>query len=387
MSEPQVIATVSARHYEVPVTVPYVDSTFQLPLILVRLETEHGLTGHGIATGPGTAEAMTRFVVGRLESDLVGRDAWASERIWQDLHVKYNNWAGSGFWSSVQSAIDVAIWDIKGKALGLPIATLLGGYRSEVPVYVTFGTSEHTTDGLVAFAKELVAQGHRGLKMVVGGLRHPKPGSEGMRFDETSGFPALERDAQRVLAVREAIGPDVDLMIDGNCRFSFVDAAHLCRLVEEAGLAWFEEPIVGNDPRLLARLRTVTSIPIAAGQRFGHLWAHRQLIETGAVDVPQPNVVHGGGFTEGLRVAAVARAHNLPIATGGAWPHHNLHLQAAVANGTYVEFHWLAWMTGDALFDQLPRPSRAMVPVPQRPGLGFEPKADEELARYLVDHG
>lgn len=375
------VARVEAVPYSVPVQVPYAASTFHLPLVLVTVHGSDGASGSGIATGPGTAVAMSSYIEGPIAADLVGDDVMAPERTWQRLHAKYNNWLHGGFWSSVLSAVDIALWDLRGKYLGQPVARLLGGASTTAPVYVTFGISEHTVADLETFAKELVAQGHRRLKMTVGGIQHPSAGAEGISVD---GAPRVDVDAERVLAVRAAVGPDVELMIDANCRLSLTDATRLCRLLEDARLSWFEEPITGNDPRLLAQLRQGTDIPIAAGQRCGHSWAHRELIVGGAVDISQPNVVNGGGFTECVKVAALARAFNVPIANGGAWPHHNLHLHAGLANGGPVEYHWIAWKTGEALFDNPPSCADGVAQVPEAPGLGFDPKPREELAQYAV---
>lgn len=155
----------------------------------------------------------------------------------------------------------------------------------------------------------------------------------------------------------------------------------MCELVEPYRIAWFEEPVAGNDYRLLRQLRQHTTIPIAAGQQLSHLWAHRDLIINEAIDISQPNVCHAGGFTETVKVAAVAKAMNLPIANGGAWPYHNMHLHAGVPNGGRVEFHWLAWKACEILFDGTPVPANGWASIPDRPGLGFDPNPDA-MAEY-----
>lgn len=140
----------------------------------------------------------------------------------------------------------------------------------------------------------------------------------------------------------------------------------------------FEEPVYGNDARLLASLRRQTRIPIAAGQNEGHKWRHRELLVHEAVDILQPNVVWVGGYTEAVKVAAMAQSFNLPVANGGGWPHHNMHLIAGVANGWRVEFHLLMWLTGEMVFRNPPSPVQGMVTLPEQPGLGLEPN-DEVL--------
>lgn len=185
-------------------------------------------------------------------------------------------------------------------------------------------------------------------------------------------------DAARVRAVRDAVGDGVELMVDANYLFSFPNALDLCRRIEPYAIRWFEEPVYGNDARLLANLRRQTRIPISAGQNEGHKWRHRELLVHEAVDILQPNVVYVGGYTEALKVAAMAQSYNVPIANGGGWPHHNMHLIAGVANGWRVEFHVPMWVTGEMIFKETPKPVKGSVTLSEQPGLGLEPN-DEAL--------
>jgi L-rhamnonate dehydratase len=228
-----------------------------------------------------------------------------------------------------------------------------------VPAYVTFGLKDYSKEQLVEVAKQLVAQGVNRLKMVVAvDPENPKI------------------DAERVRAVREAAGDDVELMIDANYLFAFNRALELCKLVEPYRITWFEEPVYQNDAALLADLRRHTCIAIAAGQNEGHRFRHRELIANHAVDIAQPNVCSVGGYTEAVKVAALAQAYNLPIANGGGWPHHNMHLQAAMANGWRVEFHFVMWGVGDQIYKEPPAPVNGWVTLSEMPGLGLEPRSD-----------
>jgi L-alanine-DL-glutamate epimerase-like enolase superfamily enzyme len=188
-------------------------------------------------------------------------------------------------------------------------------------------------------------------------------------------------DAERVRAVREAVGEKIELMIDANYLFSFNRALELCKLVEPYHITWLEEPVYQNDAHLLADLRRHTSIPIAAGQNEGHRFRHRELIVNHAVDIVQPNVCSVGGYTEAVKVAAMAQAFNLPIANGGGWPHHNMHLHAAMSNGWRVEFHLDMWKVGEVKYKNPPAPERGWVTIPEKPGLGLEPRW-EALKEY-----
>ncbi len=327
--------------------------------MFVRVETDAGLTGYGL-TGPIQRSAVRALINAEMAPLLVGRDPLATERHWHDLFVRLNPRAQTGTWSSAMSAVDIALWDLKGKQLGQAVWRLLGGYSQTVPAYVTFGLLEYTREQLVAVAKQFVAQGHDKLKLVVAVDQGRNPAE----------------DAARVQAVREAVGDGIELMVDANYLFAFPQALELCRRIEPYELTWFEEPVSGNDARLLANLRRQTRIPIAAGQNEGHKWRHRELLVHEAVDILQPNVVYVGGYTEAVKVAAMAQAYHLPIANGGGWPHHNMHLIAGVSNGWRVEFHLLMWGTGELIFRDPPAPVRGTVTLTERPGLGLEPNED-----------
>jgi L-alanine-DL-glutamate epimerase-like enolase superfamily enzyme len=225
---------------------------------------------------------------------------------------------------------------------------------------------ELNREQLVEMARYYIREGHDKLKMVVA-INNAEDPAE---------------DATRVRLVRETIGDEVQLMIDANYMFPFNYALELAKRVEPYDITWFEEPTYGNDVRLLADLRLKTIVPIAAGQNEGSRFRHLELLLHRAVDILQPNVCYVGGYTEALKVAAIAQAFNTLIANGGGWPHHNMHLQAAVANGWRVEFHYLMWKVGDTIFKNPPQPEKGWVTLTEQPGLGLEPR-DNILTEYL----
>ena len=343
----------------VPMTPPpLLDQPTRTGALIVEIETDEGIVGYGSA-GRILPWAVVEFINRQAAPFLIGQDPMLTERVWSKMFWTFNERAQTGVWSSAMSAIDIALWDIKGKALGQPVWRLLGGAQNPVPAYVTFGVSEYSREQLPEAARYWVALGHDKLKMVVGVVGNSQDPVE---------------DAARVAAVREAVGPKVELMIDANYLMSFHHALRLSKLCEPLDLTWFEEPLYQNDARLLADLRRQTTVPLAAGQNEGHRWRHRELLVHHSVDILQPNVANVGGYTEGAKVAAMAQAFNIPIANGGAMQLHNMHLQAGMSNGTRVEFHYLAWAMYDAIFQNTPQPEKGWVTVPERPGLGFEPK-------------
>jgi len=161
-----------------------------------------------------------------------------------------------------------------------------------------------------------------------------------------------------------------------------MQAKDLARRCEPYGVRWFEEPVAGNDVKDLLALKASTTIPIAAGQQEGMRWRHRDLIASGAVDIAQPDVVFVGGYTEGVKVAHLAQAYNLPIATHG-WPHFNMHLVGAVSNGWRMEYHLEPAGLDAMLFKDPPVPERGVMRIPDKPGLGLD--FNEERVRPYKD--
>lgn len=358
------IQRLEASLHNVPITVPLLDRPIERDLVFVRVETDDGARGYGLA-GSMLGPSVVEFINRELGPFLQGLDPLLTEGWWEAAYWQFNQRSLSGVVSAGLSGADIALWDLKGKLLGQPVWRLLGGYSARVPAYITFGLHEYSREQLVEAARLQIAAGHDKLKMVVA-----RAGS-------------VAEDVARIKLVREAIGEDVQLMLDANHLFDPLSAAELCRRVEPFGITWFEEPLTGNDARKLAELRQKTSIPISAGQNEGHRWRHRELILAGAVDIVQPNVLFVGGYTEALKVAHLAHCFNLPIANGGGWPHHNAHLMAAVPNGWRVEFHLIMWLAGNTIFQDPPQPQAGWVTLPERPGLGLEPN-ETALAQHRV---
>lgn len=359
------IENIQASRYRVPVTIPLRDKPRFIDVVLTCVETDTGLRGYSVTDVYGPA--LTATINEEIAPYLRGANPLETEKIWQDLYTKFNIRCLTGLWSSVASMIDIALWDIKGKHFGEPVFRLLGGAHDRAQAYITFGMGEYSREELVEVAKMLVAQGHTRLKMVVA----------------IQNATNLREDAARVKAVREAVGDGIELMVDANYLFSLPQAVELCKLIEPCNISFFEEPVYGNDFRLLRDLRRKTTIPIAAGQQFGHLWQHRELIVEEAVDIAQPNVCFVGGFTEAVKVANLARAFNKQIANGGTWPFHNVHLQAGMVNGTKVEFHLVFWRLCEVIFKEGPKPENGWVTPFERPGLGLEPNF-ELLEQYRI---
>lgn len=364
------IARVASRVLRVPFRYPLLERDSYSMLNLVEIETDDGLIGYGLASYP-MIHSVRDFINREVGPAIVGCNALEIEAVREHMQRTLARKQYAGAYACALSLIDMALWDLKGRATGQPIWRLLGGARQTVPAYVTFGLLEYTTEQLIEVARTLVAQGQTRLKVVVGTLSD--------RMAEASDVGAItdpiRYDAQRVQALREALGPDVEIMVDANKSFTYPQALRLARLLEPYDITWFEDAVTNADPRLLAQLRRATSVPIAAGSTgTSTLQTLREYLLLDAVDYLQPNVRDIGGYTGAQQAAALAQAFNVPIEMGGNWPHINMHLHAGVRNGGRVEFHWQGWQVGLLLLDGAINPDCGQALLPETPGLGFTPR-------------
>lgn len=362
------IAKVNAWLLNVPFSYP-LQPERRVLVDFVEIETDDGIKGHAMSGYP-IRYAVREFINREAGPAIIGMDPMRTEEVRAHLYWNLSNKYFAGTWSASASLIDIALWDIKGKALNQPVWKLLGGHNNRQPAYITFGLGTYSKEELVHVAKILVDDGQDKLKMVVGASSKP--------VDDIYGRPTEEdirQDIERVRLVREAIGPNVELMVDANKNTTLNQALWLAKRMEQYNLTWFEDPVLQADPRLMAQLRRQTTIPIAAGSTGTYdLFYFREYLMHEAIDYAQPNVRDIGGYTGGMKAAALAHAFNVPLAMGGNWPHINMHLHAAAPNGGRVEFHWQGWKIVESLFDGAPAPVKGWVTLPEAPGLGFTPK-------------
>src|SRR6476469_5785855 len=285
-------------------------------LALVKIATDAGITGIGLGGGGPIGRATVEV----LAPQLIGEDPIDVERLWHKMWVP-KLIGRRGLTTRAISAIDIGLWDIKAKAANLPLYKLLGGFRDRVPTYIAGGYYEQGK-GLKELQQEMtdnVEMGAKAIKMKVGGV-------------------SIREDVERVKAVREAIGPDVKLLVDANCAYKAYEAIQFARQAEEYDLFWFEEPIMPDDYEGHKRLASMTSVPIATGENEYTRYGFRDLINTGAVPILNADAKVLGGVTEFLKVAALAQAHDLVIAPHGSQDIH-VHLVSAISHGLILEFH------------------------------------------------
>lgn len=338
----------------------YVYSTVTLGV--VRVHTDAGLTGLGLGGGGRVGQAL----VERLRPLLIGEDPLDHERLWHRL------WQPKlvgrrGLSTRAISAIDIALWDLKGKVTGLPLYQLLGGYAREVPAYIAGGYYEEgkTLDDLAAEMVANVEMGARAVKMKIGGA-------------------AIAEDVERVRVVREAIGPQVKLMVDANNAYRVYEAIQIARRLEKYDIFWFEEPVAPDDYHGHRKVAENTIIPIATGENEYTRYGFRDLIEHQAAAILNADAQILGGITEFMKVAALAQCYDLPIAPHGSQEVH-VHLVAAIQNGLIVEFYrdTVDPMWGRVFTETLRLTPQGTLRPPDRPGLGIELN-EAALAPYRV---
>ncbi len=288
--------------------------------VVVIARCDDGSEGIGytytIGTGGSSIVALLRD---HLVPQLIGRDPQQIEAIWRDLFFSTHATAVGAITSLALAAIDTALWDRNGKAQGLPLWRMAGGAQSRVPVYTTEGGWLNLEPAqLVEQTLQARANGFLGAKLKVG-------------------KPHVAEDMARLSAVRRAVGPDFELMVDANQCFTLSEAIRRAHQYAELDLAWFEEPMPAEHVAAHAQLLRSTSVPIAVGESIYHLSQFGEYAKQGACSIVQADVARIGGITPWLKVAHLAEAHNLAMC-----PHFLMELHvslcAAVPNSRWVEY-------------------------------------------------
>jgi len=292
-----------------------------LELVGLTITTDEGITGTGYTITVGHGGSVIQEAIDTLFiDDLMGKDPHNVREIWQQLYFGRSHWIGrAGATTMAQAATDIALWDIKAKAAGLPLWQLLGGARqSDISIYNTHaGWLNYSIDQLTDEASKLIDAGYTALKMKVG-------------------LADSREDRRRVEAVRKAIGDGVLLMVDANQKWDLMQACHAAQLLEDLDLSWLEEPLHPDDIRSHRVLSESTSIPIALGEHVYTTHAFRDYIENHAVALIQVDVCRIGGVTPWLEVAAMANAFNIRVCPhAGDLMQVHQHLVKVIPN------HWL----------------------------------------------
>ncbi len=343
-------------------------------MTLVEVEDEAGNTGYGEAKAAvgatGACASIVTCIEKELAPQLTGMEADQITAVWEAVYSGSRHHyardrgrvfpilANRGTTIAALSGIDTALWDLKGKRLGVPVVDLLGGpCRPSMPCYASGGWAD--IDALGDQLRGYVDHGYGGIKMRVGVM------------DGT-----VNETVARVAEARRALGQEIDLMVDAHGTFSVPEARRFARLTEDLGLYWFEEPVTSDNKRGTAEVRQASTTPIAAGESEFTRFDFRDLLEARAVDVLQPDCAIVGGITEARRVAALAETHQLELAPhcwGSAFSFMaGVHLAFSSPSAIYIE-HSLGG--NPLLYDlvqEAPVVKNGRIQCPERPGLGVE---------------
>lgn len=347
-------------------------------MTLVVITTDSGLKGFGEAKAAVGSSGVCASIVTCVEKEikplLIGKDAREISRIWEHVYNgtrdhyalkrgrKFPILGRRGLTISALSGVDTALWDLKGKALGVPVTELLGGAcRDKMEAYASGGWAG--TDKIGEQLLSYTAKGFKGVKMRVGVM------------DETVG-----ESVRRVKAARAALGENIKLMTDAHGTFSVPEAKQFCRGVEDCNLYWFEEPISPDNRHGTAEVRASTAIPIAAGESEYTAFDVRDLIEVRALDVVQPDSAIIGGITESMRVAQLAHTYQLELAPhcwGSAFSFMaGVNVAFAAPAATVIEFSLGGNPMMYDLVNEKIEAIDGMISAPTAPGLGLTPNWD-----------
>jgi len=363
---------------EAPISVPHASDLADIIFsgyrtTLVRIRTEHGIDGVGECMVRLTPTA-TRDIVRDLAPMLIGRDVLDREAIWELLYgTMMNRGHSRGFYTEAISGIDIALWDCAAKTLDLPLYTLLGGrHHQKLKAYAS-SLRFREMDVVVAQALEFKARGYRSMKIKIGrNLERP------------------ELDIDFVRTIREAVGDEIQLMVDANCAYGedVATAMRVGRAMQDLGIYWFEEPLSPDNIEGNAQLAAALDIRIALGEADFMMYGAREFIARKAVDVFQPNISRTGGITEARRIAALLQAHHIPYA-----PHTGscsavclaATLQFSVALPNFLIFEsmqsdWSKTQPNPLRHDLLKQPVEVFkdgyMVIQERPGIGVELNED-----------
>jgi L-alanine-DL-glutamate epimerase-like enolase superfamily enzyme len=336
---------------------------------IVKVHTDEGLVGYGESYGLPDPEVTAHIATRLLAPLIVGQDADATAAVWETM------WRGQaagghnrGFYLEAMAGIDIALWDLKGKALGTSVSRLLGGpIRTTVPCYASPVPLRDTPEESARAAVAFVDQGFRALKVKIG--------------------RGAGEDGAHLRAVREAVGDGIEVLVDANCAYSLDEATQVGRVLQDVGIRWFEEPLAVLDVDGLAELRRRTGLTIVTGETSFTRFDLREFLLRRAVDVYMPNIARSGGITESARISALASAFHVDIAPHGVGSGVSLaaalQFCGATPNFRTYEYNRLPNALRENILRVAPSFVDGELVVPDGPGLGVEID-DDVVDRYLV---
>lgn len=322
---------------------------------IVKLTTEQGREGIGVTYNEVGGDAVKCLIENSIAPEIIGRTPFETEKIWYEMFGYLRGVGRKGVTFCALSAVDIAMWDLKGKILGMPLYRVFGGTSNRVKVYGSGGWTSYDDDELVEDMKMMVGRGFDAIKFKVG----------------VEGGTNYKRDVIRVGKVREAVGPDICIMLDANNCWDASTGARFANEVKQYDVAYLEEPVFADDIPGLIKYKRSTDLPLASGEHEYTKYGARDLVLSGAVDIVQIDGTRAGGFTEMLKIAGITQAWNLKFAPHAMEMIH-MHLIAAYNNAPYAENLLLFDDITDKTFKNRPKPVNGYLEIPEKPGLGLE---------------
>ena len=369
--------------------------------VLVRIDTDEGIHGVGEAgVAYGVVGSAAAGMIKELAGLIIGQNPFNTEFIWEKF-LKKTFWGQGGgtIVFSGFSAIDMALWDIKGKALGLPLYQLLGGKcRQDLRVYasqIQFGwgpvrTAKGPTEEYVEEALKAVAEGYDAIKVDVLALNR-QGSKENVHLEGPLPNSVIRLGAERVQAIRAAVGPDVDIIVENHANTDLVSAVQFAKAIEEYNIFFYEEINTPLNPPLLRKAKEKISIPIASGERIYTRWGYLPFFADRSIDVIQPDIGSCGGISEFRKIADMAHAYEITVqahvAGTGVAEAAALHAETAIPNFCIHEHHQKTLLPEYAeLCVYNYQPVKGRYTVPELPGIGqdFTEKVYENSDRFLV---
>lgn len=357
--------------------------------LFVKIYTNQDLwgCGEGVDATPGTYHLVKMF-----GQRIKGKSPLNVHRLFEDIRKSgFFEGAQSGMYVAVLSAVESALWDLAGKALGMPVYQLLGGkFRDKVRVYMDTALYQNQLPKPAEFAsaaKNAVKMGFNAIKFDIDQANDPNKYD---RYNWTASPAELKRMYDQISAAREAVGPNVDICVDMHGRYDATTGERVAKLMEPLNLMWLEEPVPAENPEAYKKITDSTSTPICAGENLYLAYGFRRLLETGAVDIIMPDLQKAGGLGEGQRIANLANLYYVPFAPHmvasylGAMA--SSHVCASVPNFMILE--WQTYFHTDPMFKEIvtfdgPMVENGFITVSDKPGVGVEIN-EEGMKKYAA---
>ena len=340
-----------------PLSVP-MDHPFASPMggvnginnpVIVQLYTDDGAEAFGICTSSNNTRVKSLVAcVEDMASVIIGQDVVRINEAYEKLWAATRSMGRAGYGIMALSAVDNALWVLRAKLLNLPLSTLLGGYREKVPAYCSYLLWRNwTMDQLQKDAESIVKMGFKAAKM---------------RF----GTYPFDVEVERYKAVRAVVGKNFDIMVDCNWAYTVPQAIEMGHKVD-GELYWFEDPLASDDPGQIAQVSAALDMPVCVGETWSTRFSFREGFEKRASDIVMIDVQKVGGVTEWIRVANMASAFNIPVASH-LFDDISCHLVGAIPNGIFCEY--MPWY--DKIYKNPPQVKDGFIEIPKVPGIGWE---------------